>query len=469
MAQLREAVAVISEHFDRDGAHRGGSQPGDSQPGGSQSGGSQSGGSKSGGSKSGGLARDDVDRTEPAPAAPRPAGVATGGERSAGGRSSGAPDLEPAFEDSAGCTGLVGGTVLQRDGSISLDDITVLARPGELLAVLGPSGSGKSTLLRAIAGLTKLHRGRAVIAGEPTTRDPAYRDVAMVFEQTHLMPVLDVARNMGFGLESHRVPTDEVRQRVQTQSRRLRVARLLRRMPTELSAGEQGQVGVGRALVRTPKAFLLDEPLAHVDAQERARMRQVIATTVRSAAASTLYVTHDQSDALAIGDRIAVINSGRLVQIGTPRELYDGPVNLFVADFVGLTRIGVLRARWAGSDGLGGYRVGSKTLPTWQPAPPAFTGQAGREVQLGLRPEHVREAGRDPDPDLTVLTGEVRAIDRNGREAFVTVDVIGGRLVARFPGRTGARIGDVVEVAVDAAAAHVFDVPAGTALLHPER
>src|SRR6476646_2288332 len=141
-----------------------------------------------------------------------------------------------------GCTGLHGATVVHRDGTVALEDITVLARPGELLAVLGPSGSGKSTLLRAIAGLAKVRSGRVLIAGTPTRLDPAHRDLAMVFERTQLMPMLDVAKNMGFGLRTRHVPANEVRRQVETQSRRLRVSRLLRRMPNQLSAGERGQV-----------------------------------------------------------------------------------------------------------------------------------------------------------------------------------------------------------------------------------
>jgi multiple sugar transport system ATP-binding protein len=366
-----------------------------------------------------------------------------------------------------GCTGLDGATVVQRDGTVALNNVTVLARPGELLAVLGPSGSGKSTLLRAIAGLAKVRSGRVLIAGEPTTREPPYRDVAMVFEQTQLVPFLDVARNMGFGLESRHVPAPEVQRKVETQSRRMRVSRLLRRMPTQLSAGEQGQVGIGRALVRTPKAFLLDEPLAHVDAQERARMRRVIAETVKASKTSTVYVTHDQSDALAIGDRIAVLKAGMLMQIATPRELYDRPANLFVADFVGSAPIGKLRGRLVSADGLAGYQVGFRTLPTWRPLPPELSRHVGREVMVGLRAEDVREAGREPDPDHTCVFGPIVSIHRNGRDAFLTVNVLDTRLVARFSGRTKVRVGDVVTLAVDAARAHVFDVVSGAALHHP--
>jgi multiple sugar transport system ATP-binding protein len=350
---------------------------------------------------------------------------------------------------------------------VALDAVTVLARPGELLAVLGPSGSGKSTVLRAIAGLTGIAAGEVIIAGQRTTAEPAYRDVAMVFENTQLMPMLDVARNMGFGLEARHVPPEEINRRVQNESRRLRVNRLLRRRPTELSAGERGQVGIGRALVRTPRVFLLDEPLAHVDAHERARMRRVIAETVKASRVSALYVTHDQTDALAIGDRIAVLNAGRVEQVATARELYDRPANLFVADFVGSAPLGTLPATIVTDAGVFGYQVGARTLPTWGPLPAALAAHVGREVMIGLRAEDIRDAGRDPDPDWACLSGPVRAIERTGRDAFVTVGIDGRRLVARFGGRTAVTVGQVVTVAVDATRAHVFDRVTGGALHHP--
>ncbi len=373
------------------------------------------------------------------------------------------PDTEPAL------TGLERATVAQADGTVVLADFTLLARPGELLAVLGPSGSGKSTMLRAVAGLLPVRAGRVLIRGRDVTGlDPPGRDLAMVFQEPQLLPTLDLARNMGFGLTVRHAAAGEVHRRVGRESRRLRIADLLGRRPSEVSMGQRGQAGIGRALVREPKAFLFDEPLAHLDPQERARMRRVIAETARATGASTLYVTHDQTEALAIGDRVAVLDGGRVQQVGSARELYDRPGSLFVADFVGPMPIGVLTARPVIADGLLGYRIGDRTLMTWRPPPAAVVGSGGGEVTLGLRPEAVTAIARDPDPDATVISGRVRGVERTGPNTFLTVVLPAGRLVARFDGRASIRTGDPVGVSVDAAAAHVFDPATGRALHHPE-
>ncbi|WP_395725952.1 ABC transporter ATP-binding protein [Nakamurella sp.] len=371
-------------------------------------------------------------------------------------------------------TGLAGGTGLDRavvalpDGTVLLDDFTLLARPGELLVVLGPSGCGKSTLLRAVAGLQPVRAGRVLIQGRDVTRfAPPDRDVAMVFERTTLLPTLDVARNMGFGLAQRQTAAAEVEQRVDRQAQRLGIWGLLRRKPTEISMGQQGQAGIGRALVRVPKVFLLDEPLAHLDLVERARMRRIIAETVKSSGVAALYVTHDQTEAMAIGDRIAVIDGGRLQQLGSSSDLYDRPVNLFVADFVGQAPIGIVPAQVVVSGGLVGFRVGDRTLMTWQPLPDELAGSVGSLVTLGLRPESVTAVPPDPDPDATVLTGRVQGVERTGRDTFLTVEMPTGRLIGRFDGRSRVRVGEVIGLSVDTAAAHVFDVATGRALHHP--
>jgi multiple sugar transport system ATP-binding protein len=370
--------------------------------------------------------------------------------------------------DSAEATGLDRAVVALPDGTVLLDDFTLLAGRGELLAVLGPSGCGKSTLLRAIAGLQRLRSGRVLIQGRDVTRlEPPGRDVAMVFEKTALFPTLDLARNMAFGLTQRRTAAAEVEQRVDQQAERLGIRGLLRRKPTQISMGQRGQAGIGRALVREPKVFLLDEPLANLDLGERARMRRVIAQTVKASGAATIYVTHDQTEAMAIGDRIAVINDGRLHQLGTSADLYERPVDLFVADFVGQASVGIVPASVVVSGGLAGYRVGDRTLMTWQPLPAGLSGAVGRAVTLALRPESVTAVPLNPDPEATVLTGRVRSVERTGRDTFLTVELPTGRLIGRFDGRARVRIGDLIGLSVEAAAAHVFDTATGRALHHP--
>ncbi|HEU5266841.1 MAG TPA: ABC transporter ATP-binding protein [Jatrophihabitans sp.] len=363
-----------------------------------------------------------------------------------------------------GVTGLDRVTVVYPGAAVALRDVTLLAEPGELLAVLGPSGSGKSSMLRAIAGLLPVRGGRVLIDGAAAAEETGRRGVAMVFEDSHLIPFLDVAKNMSFPLDLALVPAEETRERVQEQARGLRLTRLLPRKPSTLSHGERARVGIGRALVRAPRAFLLDEPLAHFDAGERVRMRQHLSEVVRTAGVTTFYVTHDQSEALAIGDRVAVLNAGAVVQVAPPRVLYDEPVNTFVADFVGTAPMAMLPARLVSSGGMGGYQVGARTLPTWAPVPPGLAGYRNRSVLLGLRAEDVHER---PTADHGTLTGVVTTVELTGPHMLVGVAVGEHRLHARFGGRTRVRPGDVVTVGVDATRAHVFDPVTQRALVHP--
>jgi multiple sugar transport system ATP-binding protein len=380
-------------------------------------------------------------------------------------------------------TGLDDVTVVHQDGTVALHHVTLLAGQGELLVVLGPSGSGKSTLLRAVAGLTGVRSGEVRIGGRQVTGLPVRdRDVAMVFESGGLLPFLDVAGNLGWGLRARRVPKAEVSERVSTQARGLRLTRLLSRKPPALSAGERGLVGVGRALVRAPAVFLFDEPLAHLDAADRIRTRRRIVEVIRGLGVTTLYVTHDQSDALAIADRVALLRAGTVVQLGRPLELYQRPANLFVAGFVGSPPMGLLPARLVVSAGSAGFRVGARTLPLWAPVPAELRDSVGRDVVLGVRPEAVYDATDGTDPDLVALPATVLSVEHTGPEKIVTVEVpappvtapgadraeiAGARLRSRFPPDSPVRPGVSVQVAVDAAAAHVFDAATGDALCHP--
>jgi multiple sugar transport system ATP-binding protein len=380
-----------------------------------------------------------------------------------------------------GETGVRGVTVLRGD-VVALREVTLLAGPGELLAVLGASGSGKSTLLRTVAGLLPVRSGEVIVGGRPANSLPAgERRVAMVFESSALFPFLDVAGNMGWGLRARRVPQSEVDRRVAGRAGQFRLNRLLRRKPGQLSEGERGLAGIGRALVQTPQAFLLDEPLAHLDAAERARVRRRIVEVVRSLGVSTLYVTHDPTEALAVADRVALLHDGSVVQFGPPTELYERPVDLLAA--VSTAAIGLVPARLVVTDALAGYQVGTRTLPLWGPAP---SGVDGRELVLGFRAEDVRpgsgSGSGSASSDAVTLDAVVTAVEYTGRHQAVALAVGappvrtpgaglaaagGATLRALYPPRQPIRVGDATRVAVDARRAHVFDALTGRTLHHP--
>ncbi len=360
---------------------------------------------------------------------------------------------------------------------VALRSVTLLAGPGELLAVLGASGSGKTTLLRAVAGLQRVESGDVLVAGRVVTGVPAgERRVAMVFEAGALVPFLDVADNLAWGLRVRKVPAAEVERRVTGRAGQFRLSRLLRRRPDQLSEGERGRVGIGRALVQTPAAFLLDEPLAHLDPVERLRVRRQIVEVVRSVGVATLYVTHDPTEALAVADRVALLHEGAVLQDGRPTELYERPVSLLAAVSVGTPPIGLLPATVVGEGELAGFAVGPRTLPLWGPAPP---GLAGRELVLGFRPEDVAP---HPSSDGVPLDVVVTAVEYTGRHQAATLAVGaapvtapgaglvapgGATLRALFPPHDPVAAGDATRVWVDARRAHVFDATTGAALHHP--
>jgi multiple sugar transport system ATP-binding protein len=287
----------------------------------------------------------------------------------------------------------------------------------------------------------------------------------MVCEESHLVPFLDVARNMSFPLDVRHVPKDQVREEVERQAQRLRLSSMLRRRPATLSAGEASHVGIGRAMVRSPAVFLLDEPLAHVDAGERVWLRHQIRNAVRSAGVTTFWVTHDQEEALSLGDRVAVLADGQVVQVARPPELYARPSNTFVADFVGAAPIGLLPARLISSAGVAAYDVGGRILPTWAPVPGDLQPHRDRPLQLGIRPEDVHER---PLPEHGTITGLVTMVQHTGPYAYVTIMVGEHQLTGRFDGRSDVRIGTFATVGIDVARVHVFDARTGQALHHPD-
>jgi len=385
----------------------------------------------------------------------------------------------------AALTGVWNVTV-SRDGRPVLRDLTLLAGPGELLVVLGPSGSGKSTLLRTIAGLQPVDAGEVFVRGRRVTdQQPAERNIAMVFEDSTLVPFLDVARNMGWGLKLRNVDPAEAGRRVDDQAHRLRIGDLLHRLPDALSHGERGMVGIGHSLVAEPDVFLFDEPLAPLDAANRATVRRRIVEVVSALQATTFYVTHDQREAMAIADQVAVLYGGTVVQRDRPMALYHRPAELIVATLVGSPPIGLLPARMVSTNGMGAFEVGGRVLPLWGPLPPELLPHAGRQVVLGLRAEDVLAAA-DAGPDRVVLDGLVTAVEFAGRHSVVAITVetgslegagtpamdslaVGATVRTLVPVAAGLHPGDHLPLAIDARTAHVFDALDGRALWHPAR
>jgi len=374
--------------------------------------------------------------------------------------------------------------VTHKDGQVALEQVSFDVAPGEVLAIVGPSGSGKTTLLRAVAGLVD-YTGTVELGGRDVTGvSTDRRDLAMVFEASTLISFLDVQENLGFGLRLHHVEKGEQSERVDAEARRLRLGRLLSRKPASLSAGESGRANIGRALVRPASAWLFDEPLAHLDPGERFELRHRLVQEVKRQGVATLYVTHDPVEALAVGDRIAVLHQGRLVQVDTPRVLYERPANVFVATFVASQPLGLVTGRLVRSGGLAGVRLGERIVPFWAALPPELEGYQDRDVALAWRPEDVEDAVGVDDPNVARIRGVVVATEFTGPWVLAVLDIDAppaagagieawipvsdrARLVARLPRDHPVQVGTSLMLAVDAARAHVFDPVTGVALGHP--
>ena len=324
----------------------------------------------------------------------------------------------------------------------ALEEVSLEVSDGEFFALVGPSGCGKTTLLRCIAGLEEPSAGEILLDGRDVTGlDPAARDIAMVFQTYALYPHLTVRRNIAFGLEVRRMPASEIARRVQQAADRLGLGTLLDRRPGELSVGERQRVALGRALVREPHVFLLDEPLSHLDPNLRIELRSELLELHRALHTTVVYVTHDQVEAMTMGQRIAVLEGGRLRQVGTPAELYGRPADVFVARFIGSPGMNILtgRGRATGDEG------GVVDCGTW--CVPVPLERYEGEIYLGVRPEHVSLVA----PDQGVGAAEVRGVEPLGPDTIVRLDAGGQQVAARLHGIPDLRPGDRVGVIADAA------------------
>lgn len=335
------------------------------------------------------------------------------------------------------------------DGGIqALHHLDLDVRDGELLVLLGPSGSGKTTVLRCIAGLEEPTAGDVVIGERVVTHTaPAERDVAMVFQNPALYPHLSVRDNIAFPLEMRGVASVQVTRRVLDAAAKLGLQQALDRLPAELSEGERQRAALGRAIVRGPQAFLLDEPLSRLDAKLRIQLRGELLALQRALAATMIYVTHDQTEAMTMGQRIAVLHEGRLRQIGTPEEVYQRPADVHVARFVGTPGMNVLHGRGRGTgDGGRVIEAGSLTIPV------ELSTYEG-ELQLGIRPEYVGLCAVDKG----VGNADVLVVEPLGSETLVHLNAAGQALVARLAGFAEVRVGTRVGVKVDRRRLYLFD------------
>ena len=366
------------------------------------------------------------------------------------------------------------------NGFVAVTDLNIDIADGEFLVLVGPSGCGKSTALRMVAGLEEISDGELLIGGERMNEtEPKDRNIAMVFQSYALYPHLDVARNIGFPLKLAGVPKAEIEERVGEAARLLELEPMLANKPAQLSGGQRQRVAMGRAIVRDPAVFLMDEPLSNLDAKLRVQMRAEITALQHRLGATTVYVTHDQVEAMTMGDRVAVLKDGLLQQVDAPTDLYERPDNLFVAGFIGAPSMNLRMARLssgAGPDGGWQLQMGSQVLDLpgrVLDAKPALGACDGADVVVGIRPEAFEDASVAGDSGRPRLSAEVSLSEALGSDLLLhfqldapsveagdpdALEGIEDRMViARVHPRSTARPGSAIELNVDVDELHFFD------------
>ncbi|MDA8199686.1 MAG: ABC transporter ATP-binding protein [Thermaerobacter sp.] len=342
---------------------------------------------------------------------------------------------------------------------MAVRDFTFTVEDQEFLVLLGPSGCGKTTTLRMVAGLEEPTRGTISIGGREVTQlEPKDRDIAMVFQNYALYPHMTVFENMAFGLRMRRYRPDEIRRRVESAAEILGLAPLLQRRPRQLSGGQRQRVALGRAIVREPQVFLMDEPLSNLDAQLRAQTRAELKSLHQRLGATVMYVTHDQVEALTLGTHIVVMKDGIVQQADTPDGLYRRPTNQFVATFVGTPPMNVLAGALETRAATLVMRLGTDTVVVPSPDRAAVQGFQSPRAILGVRPEHVHVM---PHGDDIPLTGRIRLVEPTGHETLVYLDVADQSLIARADGAFRGESGQVLTVGLDPVELHWFHPETG--------
>ena len=354
----------------------------------------------------------------------------------------------------------------------SVDSLNLEIADGEFLVLVGPSGCGKSTSLRMLAGLEDVNSGRILIGDRDVTDvQPKDRDIAMVFQNYALYPHMSVHDNMGFALKIAGTPKDEIDRRVKEAAKILGLTEYLDRKPKALSGGQRQRVAMGRAIVRKPKVFLMDEPLSNLDAKLRVQTRTQIASLQRSLGVTTVYVTHDQTEALTMGDRIAVLKDGVLQQVGTPREMYDKPANDFVAGFIGSPAMNLGRFTVDGdiaSIGAARVQLSRATLDAMVP-------EDNNKIIIGFRPESLEVVSAEDDHSIPVRLSFVEEL---GSDAYIYGELVGAegsedklgsgedssQIIVRVPPRTAPEPGETVYVRIKPGEEHIFSASTGERL-----
>jgi multiple sugar transport system ATP-binding protein len=391
------------------------------------------------------------------------------------------------------------------DGTRAVSDLDLGIGDGEFMVLVGPSGCGKTTALRMVAGLEEISEGTVRIGERVVNNLPSKdRDIAMVFQNYALYPHMTVYDNMAFGLKLRKLSKQEIDKRVRDAARILGLEEFLKRKPKALSGGQRQRVAMGRAIVRHPQAFLMDEPLSNLDAKLRVQMRSEIAKIQRDLGVTTIYVTHDQVEAMTMGDRVAVLRKGLLQQVDTPQALYDHPANLFVAGFIGSPAMNMVEAKLSRPDGslfaeFGGFRL--RVEDDAAARRPSLKEYEGKTVVLGVRPEDMEDASLQPDapsdrrisssvdvrealgsvvmvhfdvPAPMVITEDTKELASDvGTEALETMEERAKRAQSKFVAQldpaTAVRVGDRIELVVDTARLHFFDPQTGLGIYGPGR
>jgi multiple sugar transport system ATP-binding protein len=370
-------------------------------------------------------------------------------------------------------------------GNTAVEDLSLHVADGEFMVLVGPSGCGKTTALRMIAGLEEVTDGTISIGGRVVNNVlPKDRDIAMVFQNYALYPQMTVGQNMGFALKIRNTPKDEIARRVREAADILRLTEYLERRPKALSGGQRQRVAMGRAIVREPQAFLMDEPLSNLDAQLRVEMRTEISRIQRLLGVATIYVTHDQTEAMTMGDRVAVMRGGVLQQVATPEDLYDHPANSFVAGFIGSPPMNLLGATLVEVDGALRARFGDQSVevPDSYRRSHRLEGHLARPVLLGVRPEDLVVAPADAPGRFSAtvtlreaLGSEILAHLSFGDDDAIVTDEAeaaapGGhstRVVARLAARTHVAVGERIDLTLNPDNLHFFDAASGESLRVP--